>query len=49
MLRLDGGPSPKGLSSIASQPGTLTIPVPDGDPVIITQHEPSEAIKVVVL
>jgi hypothetical protein len=34
-------------SSVASQPGTLSIPVPSGDPVIITRHEPSEAIKVV--
>jgi hypothetical protein len=34
-------------ASTASQPGTLTIPVPNGDPVTITRHEPSEAIKVV--
>jgi hypothetical protein len=34
-------------ASMASQPGTLTIPVPNGDSVLITQHEPSEAIKVV--
>jgi hypothetical protein len=34
-------------ASAASQPGTLTIRVPNGDPVLITQHEPSEAIKVV--
>jgi hypothetical protein len=34
-------------TSTASQPGTLSIPVPNGDPVIITRHEPSEAIKVV--
>jgi hypothetical protein len=31
--------------STASQPGTLTIPVPNGDPVLITRHEPSEVIK----
>jgi hypothetical protein len=34
-------------ASTVSQPGTLTIPVPNGDPVLITRHEPSEAIKVV--
>jgi hypothetical protein len=32
--------------SVASQPGTLTIPVPNGNPVTITRHEPSEGIKV---
>jgi hypothetical protein len=35
------------LAPAASQPSTLTIPVPNGDPVLITQHEPSEVIKVV--
>jgi hypothetical protein len=34
-------------ASKTSQPGTLTIPVPNGNPVTITRHEPSEAIKVV--
>lgn len=34
-------------ASKASQPGSLSIPVPNGDPVTITRHEPLEAIKVV--
>jgi hypothetical protein len=34
-------------TSPASQPGTLTIPVPNGNPVIVTCHDVSEAIKVV--
>jgi hypothetical protein len=34
-------------TSPTSQPGKLTIPVPQGDPVEITRHDASEAIKVV--
>jgi hypothetical protein len=34
-------------ASPASLPGLLTIPVPNGAPVVITRHEPSDAIKVV--
>ena len=34
-------------TSPASQPGILTIPVPNADPVIVTRHDVSDAIKVV--
>jgi hypothetical protein len=34
-------------TSPASQPGILTIPVPNEDPVIVTRHDVSDAIKVV--
>jgi hypothetical protein len=34
-------------TSPAWQPGTLTIPVPNGDPVIVTRHDVLDAIKVV--
>jgi hypothetical protein len=34
-------------ASNTSQPGMLTIPVPNGKPVTITRHDPSEAIKMV--
>jgi hypothetical protein len=32
-------------TSTALQPGTLTIPIPNGNSVLITRHEPSEAIN----
>ena len=34
-------------SSPASQPGTLTIPIPDGEPAIIHRYDVTEAIEVV--
>jgi hypothetical protein len=34
-------------ATLASVPGTLTIPVPTGDPVTLTRHDPSDVIKVV--